>query len=149
MFSPYFQPRRPIGTLRGDLDAVFNTLLHNSLAPRRVPSTSAARFPQVNVQELTDTFVVEAELPGVNAANIEVVVLGNELTLKGERTLSGEDATRVYRRERPSGKFLRVLQFPCELDANDVKAELKNGVLTVTLSKAAAARPKKITITAS
>jgi len=107
-----------------------------------------AAYPPVNVWEEAEVYHVEAELPGVLQENLNIqVTAGNTLTISGERkeeTLEGS----WHRRERGAGKFSRVLTFPSALDPDKVEATLENGVLHLTLPKAEAARPRRITVKA-
>ncbi|MFN8389864.1 MAG: Hsp20/alpha crystallin family protein [Bdellovibrionota bacterium] len=119
---------------------------HRGAMVRQPQNGLTARFPQVNVWEDEAGFSLEAELPGVTAENLEAVVVGNELSLKGERKPVQVENASALRREVAAKKFARVLQFPCELDSERVEATLKNGVLTMKLPKAPSARTKKITI---
>lgn len=127
-------------------DSVFRALLGNSLPRPQTFRFASERFPQVNVSESEDAFTVDAELPGVAPSDLEIVVLGEKLTIKGERKVQAPEGTRMLRRERNLGSFTRVLQFPVELEADKVEAQLKNGVLTIKLTKSPAARPRKIEI---
>lgn len=113
------------------------------------PSTRAATFPALNVWEDGDSLYAEAEIPGVNQDDVEVYAIGNELTVKGTRQpRQGEDVV-YHRRERGTGEFTRVVTLPIDVNADAVKASLKDGVLTVKLPKAEEAKPKKIAIKTS
>lgn len=103
-------------------------------------------FPTVNVWEDDQTLHAEAELPGLKMDDIEVYVLADELTIKGERKYDSADDTRYHRRERGVGTFNRVLRLPVEVEADKVKADLRDGVLSIMLPKAQAARPRKIEV---
>lgn len=103
-------------------------------------------FPAVNVWEDGDALYAEAEIPGVRSEDLEMYAVGNELTLKGRRTAREDENIAYHRQERGTGEFTRVITLPVEVDANKVEASLSNGVLTVTMPKAAAARARKITV---
>ena len=103
--------------------------------------------PHVNVWEDVDSFLVEAELPGVNFDEVEIHVHeGDQISIKGERKHDEESGITWIRRERFVGEFSRTFQLNCSVDTEAVKASLKNGVLEVRLPKAAAHQPKKIEI---
>ena len=96
---------------------------------------------------IDDNFYAEAEVPGLGMDDLEVFVVGNELTIKGRWNAERDDDQRVFhRRERERGDFTRVLTLPVEIDAEKVGAVLKDGVLTVTLPKAETARTRKIAV---
>ncbi len=103
--------------------------------------------PRLEVQEDKDTFSVRAELPGLKREDIEVALNENELVISGERKAEtvGE-GTEVHLRERSYGKFSRTLTLPSALATDQVKAAYKDGILTVTLPKAEAAKPKQIVV---
>jgi HSP20 family protein len=109
------------------------------------PLTGRGR-PAVNLWETEDAIHVELELPGLKSDQVEISVVGNELSVKVERPDVEEEGTTYHRHERPVGSFTRVLRLPAEVDAERVEAELTRGVLTITLPKAEAARPRKIRV---
>ena len=108
----------------------------------RMPGT---RRPAVNLWSDDEAVHVEAELPGLALADVEVSVLDQELTLSGQRPAPEEDGT-AHRRERQLGSFRRVLRLPGAVDADRVTAVLEDGVLTVTLPLAAELRPRRIPV---
>jgi HSP20 family protein len=109
----------------------------------------AAEFPAVNVWENADNVYVEAELPGLEAKDLEIHVTGgNQLTLKGERKQQTPPQGVVHRQERGFGAFTRVLTLPFPVNAEKVDAKFENGVLCLTLAKHEAARPRKIVVKA-
>ena len=101
-----------------------------------------------NVWENDEALFVEMELPGTTSDQLEVSVVGNELTVKAERPENDEEGITYHRQERPVGSFSRVLRVPVPVDVDRVQADLRNGVLTVTLPKAEVARPRKIQVAA-
>ena len=106
----------------------------------------AAGYPGVNLWEDGDTAYIEAKVPGLNMDDIEVLVSGNELTINGERRIAAPENGQYQRRERASGRFSRVLTLPWETDADKVEAKLHDGVLTVTLPKCEACKPRKVKV---
>jgi HSP20 family protein len=106
-------------------------------------------YPRIDAREGAEHFTVTALIPGIDPQALEMTVLGNTLTLAGERKTEAPEGVTWHRRERGAGKFLRTVDLPAEIDSEQVKADFSNGVLTVTLPKAAAAKPKRIAIAAS
>jgi len=107
----------------------------------------ASVFPAVNLTEDEDNYHVRAELPGIKADALDIQTVGRSLTISGERTIASEgESVRYHRREREAGKFSRTIGLPGDIDANKVDAKLANGMLTVTIPKSEAAKPKQITI---
>jgi HSP20 family protein len=106
-------------------------------------------YPALNVWEEGDTLHAEAELPGMGMEDVEVFVVGNELTIKGMRKHVEEKEKSFHRQERGSSSFSRVVTLPFEVDADKVQATLKDGVLHLCLPKAESARPRKIEVKTS
>lgn len=105
--------------------------------------------PPVTMHCTKDAVVVRAEVPGVDPKDLELSVQNDTLSISGARTTAPADEQHtVHRRERVSGAFARALQLPCKVDDENVTASCKNGVLTVTLPRAAEDKPKTIAITA-
>ena len=140
---------REMEGLRREMDDMFrNAGLGRLLEPGFLPGPGASRYPRINLREDADHFYVEALVPGIDPGNLEMTVVKGTLTLQGERKegASGEKVTAWHRRERGAGKFLRTIDIPVEVDAEKVNAELRDGVLRVTLPKAEAAKPRKIDV---
>lgn len=107
----------------------------------------ASVFPAINLTEDAENYYVRAELPGIKADALDIQAVGRNLTISGERTIASEgENVRYHRRERESGKFSRVIGLPGDINADKVDAQLVNGLLTVTIAKAEAAKSKQITI---
>src|SRR4051794_37785301 len=103
--------------------------------------------PALNVWEDAEHCFVEAELPGVELADLEILVTGgNQLTLKGERKALTSEKGVWHRQERTFGPFSRSLALPFHVDPDQVDAKLENGELLVKLAKHESARPRKITV---
>lgn len=103
--------------------------------------------PAVDIYETGDSFVVEAELPGVDPREIDVSIDEGILTVKGERKLESEVKEENYHRvERAYGTFQRSMRLPSEVEADKVKAEYDGGVLKVTVPKTEPKKPKSIPI---
>lgn len=132
-----------------DFDRLFESMLPGMLS-FGVPSQRQARFPALNVSEDQTSIHVEAELPGFKDDEIEISVVANELSIKGRRTeAQAADHATYHRRERWTGSFERSVALPVEVDAEKVAAELRNGVLSITLPKAQGALPRKIAVRTS
>ena len=146
MFTRAFVPTVPFNALRRELDRAFNDVFGgwNGLSLGRPPS-----FPAINLWEDGECLYAEAEIPGVGMHDLEILAVGNELTIKGQRkALEGENFT-YHRQERGTGEFTRVITLPAEVNAAKVEATLRDGVLTIVMPKAEAARARKIPVKAS
>lgn len=100
------------------------------------------RLP-VNVREEENTYALSAVVPGLTADDLEIEVIEDVITIKGE--YKADDSTFLLH-ELPSGKFHRSLRMPVELDPTKAKAEIKDGVLTVRVPKAEQALPHQIKV---
>ncbi|MEZ6136723.1 MAG: Hsp20/alpha crystallin family protein [Pirellulaceae bacterium] len=89
---------------------------------------------------------VEAELPGLEADKIEVLVQGNQLTLRGKREFQSPSSGTWHRRERSNLQFHRVIELSHDVKQEDLTADYKQGVLVITLPKSEAAKPIRITV---
>ena len=101
----------------------------------------------LDMYETESKVVVEAPVPGVKPEEIDVQVTGNVLTIKGERKEEKEkkEASYIYR-EQSYGSFCRSVTLPTEVDVDKAQAEFEHGVLTLTLPKSEAVKPKTIKI---
>ena len=114
---------------------------------RQTGRGGAGVYPAINISEDSEAYTVSAELPGVKSKDLDLNVTANQLTLAGERRISEEAAdARYHRREREAGRFSRAIALPDDIDTENVKARLADGVLTVTIPKAEKARPRQISI---
>ncbi len=104
-------------------------------------------FPLVNLAEDDENLYLSAELPGVAAEALEVSVKGDTLNLRGEiRPAEAGEEVNYHRRERESGSFRRTVTLPVKVDVDRIGAAFKNGVLAVTMPKAAEAKAHHISI---
>jgi HSP20 family protein len=127
-------------TLSRDVDRLF-----------QVDSEQAGRFvPAIDIHEEAERYVIHADLPGIDASQIDITVDGDLLKLKGERQLvaAAEDA-KTHRAERAAGRFERHFRLPESASAEGVEAEYRHGVLTVSIPKVKAPEPYRIRVTAN
>jgi HSP20 family protein len=137
---------QPLGQIRQELDRLFNDLTRSVPFAAGLMPTRA--FPPANMWETDHELYVEAELPGVQESDLEILVVGNELTIKGNRQQPQCADSVFHRRERATGPFSRTVRLPVDVDAGKVEASLRSGVLEIKLPKAEAAKPRKIKVTA-
>lgn len=109
----------------------------------------AERFPALNLSSTDDRAEVAVELPGVDPKSVDLSVVGHVLTLQGERAdEAGVAAEAYHRRERATGKFVRTVRLPFEVEADRVQARYEHGVLRVTLPRKESTKPRRIAIAA-
>jgi len=140
--TPFLAGNDPLWSVSRSMDRVLEELWRNE-------ASATARFvPRLEVVENENEFVVTAELPGLEEKDFHIEVHGKALTVRGEkkaeRTEESEGRTWT---ERSFGEFRRMIELPVEVDGEKATAGFKNGVLTVTLPKASAAKVRHVPIT--
>jgi HSP20 family protein len=135
-----------IPELHRELERVFNGALH---ADDCGCQTTTSTAPAVNLWEEDEHFVAEVEVPGLSMENLELVVRGEELSIKGQHPDRRDEKVGYHIKERSGGTFVRLLALPAKIDTERVDATLKDGVLKVVLPKAASAKARKIAVQAA
>jgi HSP20 family protein len=103
-------------------------------------------YPPINVFRKGDDLVVITEVPGISKSDLQVQVKGNTLRIAGTKRIQyGEDAS-LHRRERLAGSFDRAITLPVEVDADKVRAECRDGILALYLTRAERDKPRSITV---
>lgn len=133
----------PYAELRQELDNLFDGFFGRDLGGL---FRGVRPYPALNVWEDDEKLYAEAEVPGMGMDNLEILIRGNELTVKGHRQPAEGNDFVYHRRERGTGEFSRHLTLPAEVDADRVEAALKDGVLTIVMPKSEKARARKITV---
>lgn len=146
-FRPVSQavdPLRDLGDIQGEMNRLFDSFFGR---PSQAGGVERVWAPAVDMYETKEALVVAAELPGLNEKDIHLSITGDMLALRGERHWN-QDVTQdsYYRGERWYGKFERTLPLPFPVQADKVKAEYRDGVLTVTLPKVEEIKAKEIKI---
>lgn len=109
------------------------------------PSGSGA-YPPLNVFRRCDDLVVVAEVPGIRKSEIQIQVKGNTIRIAGRKTVEYGENAGLHRRERLSGGFDHAITLPVEIDAENVKAEYRDGILALYLPRAEHDKPRTISI---
>lgn len=106
-------------------------------------------MPSVDIKDADGTIILRAELPGLKEEDVEVELEGDRLTLRGMRRFEDEDRRKDYVRiERSYGQFQRTFTLGVPVKADEIKADFKDGLLTVTVPKAEGRKPQKIAVNA-
>jgi len=140
-----FEPFRDLLTSQRE----YVRLLKEAFSPMSGETEVSTRSwaPPVDIYETEDAIVLKAELPGIDPKDVEVRVEDNTLYLKGERNYEKDVNEQNYHRiERSYGSFARSFTLPNSINAEKVKAEYKDGLLTLTMPKREEAKPKTIKI---
>lgn len=145
-----WRPGRDISTIRDEMNRLFDdffTSFPSIFSERKRGLLEGEWAPNIDVAETDENVVVTAELPGVNQNEVEITVVNDVLTLKGEKKEEKEIKKENYHRvERSYGSFQRSISLPTGVQADKAKANYKDGVLTVTIPKIEEAKPKSIKI---
>jgi HSP20 family protein len=139
-----FEPMREMVRMSDAMDRLFDNIYGNGWKDSDLTDS-----PSVDLYQTENEIVVKASLPGMKADDIQISVVGDVLTLRGEINSEEEVKNASYQiRERRHGSFSRSLPLPTAVQADKAKAEFENGVLTLTLPKAEETRLKTITVKA-
>ncbi len=113
----------------------------------RIGAPASGLFPPFEVKETRDAYVFKADVPGVKEEELDVSLTGNRLTISGKRLAEERsEGERYYAYERAFGSFSRSFTLPDGCDTEHVNADLRHGVLTITLPKKAEVQPKRIAV---
>ena len=138
----YANPWQEVERMQREMDRLFNTFSGGRDRLQAAPS-----FPAMNVWTNPEGAVLTAELPGVNPEDIDISVVGETLTLTGTRQPEElQEGEKYHRRECGYGKFTRTFQLPFAVEADKVDAVFEKGVLHISLPRAEADKPKKISV---
>jgi len=130
-----------------NLQEQVNRLFEGTFPRRADQSALTSWAPAVDIYETENELVVKADLPDVNEKDIDVRVENNTLTVRGERKFDEKTEKDNYLRvERTYGSFSRSFSLPNTVNNEAIKADYKNGVLTVTLPKRAESKPKQVKV---
>jgi HSP20 family protein len=141
------KPYKPFGdlaNLREEMDRMLNRFFGEW------PTTESFRgewAPSLDVSESKENIVVRAEVPGIDAKDIDISLANDVLTIKGQKEQEREEKEENYHRvERSYGSFSRSVRLPREVSSDKIKASYKNGILKITLPKSEEAREIKIKV---
>ena len=135
--------RNGLARLHNEMDDLFDGFFRGLDRPFAGYKT----WPAIDVAEKENAIVVRAEVPGCKADDIEISVYGNTLTISGEKKLEEEKKEKgYYHVESTYGSFRRELTLPTDVDQSKVEATCKDGVLSITLPKAASAKAVKVKV---
>ena len=141
-----WEPVREMMTLREAMDRLFDDAFTR---PINMSASPVSAMPAIDMYQNEDDLIVKAVLPGLTKEDVDISVTENVLTLRGEYKTNEDEASKAYLiREQRYGIFERSLGLPTDVQVEKAKAEFENGILTITLPKAEAVKPKMISIKA-
>ncbi|HEX5483396.1 MAG TPA: Hsp20/alpha crystallin family protein [Terriglobia bacterium] len=140
-----WEPFRDLVATQDRFNRLFNGAFSNVFGEENL--TSRAWAPPVDIYETDHDLVLKAELPGIDPKDLDIRVENGTLYLKGERKHESETKEENYHRiERSYGSFVRTFALPNSISTENVKADYKDGVLTLTMAKREEAKPKTIKV---
>lgn len=134
--------------LRRRMDRLFDDFDQGRPRRRDVERMWSGRFPRLNFSDAGANLVLEVDLPGLGEKDVQLSIHQDVLTMSGERKADVPNNWLVHRQERAPLRFSQSFTLPCKVDPEKSGATLKNGVLTITLAKAAEAQPRPIAVKA-
>ncbi len=142
------EPARGLSQLRREMDRLFEDFFAPQAWWGRL--WESEWVPAVDVAETPEQITVKAELPGIDAKGIDISLVGDMLTIKGEKKSEREEKKENYHLvERNCGSFSRSLALPAAVNAEKIEAKYEKGVLTITCPKKEPVKPKTIEIKTS
>jgi len=146
---PYVRRNELPSRIWQETSSLFDDFLNDTLMPS-FPRINENWLPAVDVLEKDGNLILRAEIPGVNEKDIDLKLEGNVLTLKGEkRQESQEKRDNYHRMESYYGSFSRSFTLPESADRDQIKADYKNGILTITIPQKPEVRPREIPVAAN
>ena len=140
------RPMRNLFNLHNEMGRIFGDAFSSQEGGTDMEETPW--MPRVDIAETENGFEIRAELPGVAEDDVSVSVTDNLLTIKGEKRQEAEtDGKNYHRVERRYGSFQRSFTLPRHIETDAIKAEYKDGVLTLEIPKAEVAKPTEVPIT--
>ena len=140
-----WRPFRDMVSIQDEMNRLFDDFFGRPLI--KTEWTEGVWTPTVDVSEDKDNVVIKAEMPGMKKDEVRISVQDNVITLKGEKKQEKEEKEANYHRiERSYGSFCRSFQLPTSVKTDKIKANYKDGVLSVTLPKTEEVKPKEIPI---
>ncbi len=146
-FVPFRSPLEGVALLQNRLNSIFNDF-SNSNGELQNETLSTGNFiPPVDVYEDGHKLTLRLEVPGIPQEDLQINLENNTLTVKGERKLARDEKEENYHRiERRYGSFVRSFSLPATIETDSAQAGYENGVLSITLQKKEAAKPKQVKI---
>lgn len=141
-----YEPFNVLSQLHGQI----NRILEREFDQGASSAATADWIPPADIEEYSDRFVLKLDVPGVDVAAIDITLDKGVLSVTGERTRAANDkAVERSRTERPYGRFHRRFTLPDTVDAANVQATGRNGIVEVTIPKQPKAQPRRIQVAAA
>ncbi|MGI6454382.1 MAG: Hsp20/alpha crystallin family protein [bacterium] len=146
----FYHTLREMDRIQHDFNRIFGAFYGqpNGCGVAFLPGQTARAYPLINLYEDSDNYHVEALAAGIDPSKFDISIIGNILTLSGEKSHVDDDVKpeAVHRSERAAGKFVRTVELPTEVDTDNISAEYRNGILYIHVPKTEEAKPKSIEV---
>jgi HSP20 family protein len=109
-------------------------------------TTGSGSYPLINIFQQGDDFVAIIELPGIDKSDLQIEAKENTIRICGKKAVSYDRNVSVHRRERLSGSFDRTISLPLQIDADAIRAEYRDGILALSIPRAASEKPRTVKI---
>ena len=153
MDTTRWSPFREFTDLKREMDYLFDEFFGRRTLPskaRKIFPATESYFPLVDIYEKADEIVIRAGVPGIEKDDIEITFLGNTVTIRGERRRDREVKDENYHYlEHHYGSFSRSIALPTGLNAEDMKARYRNGILEIVIPKSKKKEPRWIEVEVS
>src|SRR6266567_8386349 len=142
-WNPVFSPARELVSMQDDVNKFIDSFFHTSaLRSDGLPFT-----PVVDIEETPEDFIIRADLPGVSQKDVKVNLMGDTLTIRGERKQESEAKNGgMHRVERVYGSFERSFRLATPVRGDQVKAQVRDGVLEIRVPKAEEAKVREVEV---
>lgn len=145
-FSQFDTLWNELNQLRSYVERSFDQNLPATLSPALGSSFFAGTWPRINLHDDGASLVLTAEVPGMAREDIKLTLTEDVLTLRGERAVKAPEGYTAQRQERMPVSFTRSISLPARINMEGVRANVRDGILTVTLDKAEQAKPRQISV---
>lgn len=137
----------PLNYFRSEMDNLFDRFFNGPWDLATSGGAATMQWPSLDVMETDDEVVVRAEVPGVDPKDLDISLSGQTLTLSGEKKSASEKkGENFFHTERYFGSFRRMIELPSPVDAENLKAEQKNGLIEIRMKKEPSMKPKRIPV---
>lgn len=146
--KPWDSKNHPIQKFRSEMDNLFSRFFEELPTPS-IFSREESFTPKCNIEERSDHYRVEVELPGVKQEDVKIELEGDIITIKGERKKqvdTKDEENKIHIIEHSYGSFYRSFTIPSNVNIDEIKAGNENGILIITLPKDKKEQPRRITI---
>jgi HSP20 family protein len=148
-WSDFDEAFSAISQLKMYMDRVFDDAFVGRLGDGGTSARTVRTWPRANLIDAGTKLILTAEVPGLSEKDIKLTLNREVLTLSGERKVETPEGYSAHRQERAAVSFSRSLALPCQVNAESTSASVRDGILTVTIEKAADAMPRQIAIKAA